>query len=196
MLWFDHACWFIINNLDRFFDATYPNLATKYAAFITWVDKATRIGPIGITTQVTFMSIRGMMEVASLEATVNPDGRLLGKYYKAPGARKVEQFIRNVAFSLETGPSPAPMINKHRKLNINIPDYFGGQVQPQMQNVNYSCNAQERGSGGPVRRLGRGRYNKNYRTSPDQCQQGYVAKQYRGNNNSERRGQDIRCDHE
>jgi hypothetical protein len=158
-----------------------------------WVGKAARIG---VTAQVTFMSIRGMMEVASLEATVNPDGCLLGKYYEALGTRKVEQFIRNVAFSIESGLSPAPMTNKRRKLNINVPDYSGGQVQPQMQNVNYSRNAQGRGFGGPARRPGRGGYNKNYRTSPDQRQQGYMAEQYRVNNNSDHRGQDFPRDHE
>jgi hypothetical protein len=34
MLWFDHAIWFIINNMDRFFDDNYPTLATKLGAFI------------------------------------------------------------------------------------------------------------------------------------------------------------------
>jgi hypothetical protein len=37
MLWFDHAIWFILNNLERFFDSTYPTLTAKYGAFITWL---------------------------------------------------------------------------------------------------------------------------------------------------------------
>jgi hypothetical protein len=37
MIWFDHSIWFILNNLDRFFDSHYPSLAAKYGAFITYV---------------------------------------------------------------------------------------------------------------------------------------------------------------
>ena len=40
MIWFDHSVWFMINNLDRFFDSRYPSLATKFGAFITWISAA------------------------------------------------------------------------------------------------------------------------------------------------------------
>ena len=40
MIWFDHSVWFMLNNLERFFDARYPSLATKYGAFITWISAA------------------------------------------------------------------------------------------------------------------------------------------------------------
>jgi hypothetical protein len=40
MIWFDHAVWFMLNNLERFFDSRYPSLATKYGAFITWMSAA------------------------------------------------------------------------------------------------------------------------------------------------------------
>jgi hypothetical protein len=62
MLWFDHAMWFMINNLEHFFDETYPNLAAKYA-------------------------VCTMMEDVALEATVNPDNCLLAKFYELGAAR-------------------------------------------------------------------------------------------------------------
>jgi hypothetical protein len=37
MIWFDHSIWFILNNLDRFFDSCYPSLVAKYGTFITWI---------------------------------------------------------------------------------------------------------------------------------------------------------------
>ena len=40
MLWFDHAMWFMINNLERFFDKAYVNLTAKFAAFIMWISSA------------------------------------------------------------------------------------------------------------------------------------------------------------
>ena len=40
MIWFDHAVWFMLNNLERFFDSRYPSLASKYGAFITWINAA------------------------------------------------------------------------------------------------------------------------------------------------------------
>ena len=43
MLWFDHAIWFMINNLESFFDQAYGSkLAGKYGAFITWINGAAR----------------------------------------------------------------------------------------------------------------------------------------------------------
>jgi hypothetical protein len=51
MIWFDHAVWFILNNLPRFFDARYPSLAAKFGAFITWISAA---GLLAIKSQITF----------------------------------------------------------------------------------------------------------------------------------------------
>jgi hypothetical protein len=41
----------------------------------------------------------------------------------------MEQFIKNVAFSLETTPSPSPMTNKRCKLNMNVVDTASRHVQ-------------------------------------------------------------------
>jgi hypothetical protein len=40
MIWFDYSIWFMLNNLDCFFDARYPSLASKFGAFITWISSA------------------------------------------------------------------------------------------------------------------------------------------------------------
>jgi hypothetical protein len=157
MLWFDHAIWFIINNLDRFFDDNYPTLATKLGAFITWMSTAAREG---VKMQITFAAVRKMMEDAALEYTVTPEARLLAKYYEAPRARKVERFIKPVVFSLATMPNPSPTANKRRKINVNAIDYSRNTVQPQMRNANVSKFS--RGSSFP--RQGRGGYNRNFKS--------------------------------
>ena len=117
MLWFDHAIWFIINNLGRFFDDAYKtSLAGKFAAFITWLSGTARPA---VSAQITFWSIRRMMEDAALEVTVNPTAKLLAKLYEAPGARIVERFIKPTSFSLETAPTPSPATYKKCKYNAN-----------------------------------------------------------------------------
>jgi hypothetical protein len=55
MMWFDHAVWFMLNNLERFFDSRYPSLAAKYGAFITWMSATCSVA---ICTQVTFIAFR------------------------------------------------------------------------------------------------------------------------------------------
>jgi hypothetical protein len=35
IIWFDHAIWYMVNNLSKFFDDTeHPSIASKYVAFI------------------------------------------------------------------------------------------------------------------------------------------------------------------
>ena len=69
MIWFDHSVWFIINNLDRFFDSRYPSLATKFGAFITWISAA---GLMAVKQQLTFIALRRLMETAALELAAHP----------------------------------------------------------------------------------------------------------------------------
>jgi hypothetical protein len=45
------------------------------------------IGKVGITPEITFMSVCTMMEDVALEATVNPDNCLLAKFYELGAAR-------------------------------------------------------------------------------------------------------------
>jgi hypothetical protein len=155
MLWFDHAIWFILNNLERFFDSTYPTLAAKYGAFITWLNGAAKSV---VCHQITFIAIRRMMEDASVEYSAILDGRLLAKFYEAPGTRQVERFIKPAQFSIETLPNPGPTTNKRRKLNLNVPDNGDGFTQEQRP---ARSNAYSR-YGHAQTRKGRGGYNKNY----------------------------------
>jgi hypothetical protein len=162
MLWFDQAMWFLVNNLERFFDSAYGNsLAAKFGAFITWLNGAARLV---VRAQITFMVTRRMMQEAALEATVNPTGKLLASYYEALGARQVERLIRNAQFSLDTAPSPSPTTNKRRKFNPSGETAPHGYLQPQMRPV--PRGGQTHGAG----RRGRGGYNKNFRPNlNNQC---------------------------
>ena len=158
MIWFDHSVWFILNNLDRFFDSRYPSLAAKFGAFITWISAA---GLMAVKLHLTFMAYRHLMDTAAVELAAHPNEKLLAKFGNAPGARQVERLMKPTAFSLETTPSPSPAVNsKRRRLNMNVtPD--DGQFQPQR-------NAYGPRPRGPEMRQhngngGRGRYNKNFR---------------------------------
>jgi hypothetical protein len=118
MIWFDHSVWFMLNNLDRFFDSRYPSLATKFGAFITWISTA---GLLTVKTQITFMSFRRLMETAAAELAAHPNDKLLAKYLDAPGARQVERLFKPASFSLETTPSPSPTASsRKRRLNMNV----------------------------------------------------------------------------
>ena len=190
MLWFDYAIWFILNNLERFFDSTYPTLAAKFGAFITWFNGAAKIA---ICHQITFIAFCCLMEVASVEYFATLDGRLLAKFYKALGARQVERFIKLAQFSIETLPSPGPTSYNWHKLNLNVPDNGEGythEQRPARSNA-YSC------YGHAQTRRGRGGYNKNY-CSPQQEQNysSYHSDLRRGQNSYQRQGKhpDQPCD--
>jgi hypothetical protein len=118
MLWFDHSVWYMLNNLDRFFDARYPSIASKYGAFLTWVSTA---GLLAVRMQITFIAYRKLMEVAAVELAANPMDKLLAKYADAPRARQIERLFKPASFSLETTPSPCLVSSsRKRRLNINI----------------------------------------------------------------------------
>ena len=159
MLWFDHAIWYMINNLESFFDQAYGSkLAGKYGAFITWINGAARQA---VRAQITFMKIRHLMATAALEATVNVDGKLLAMYFEAPGAKIVERFVRPAQFSLDTAPSASPSTYKKRKYQNN--------TEKSPASIGYQPWSNEhkggRGRGQPRRGRG-GFYNKNYRSNP------------------------------
>jgi hypothetical protein len=159
MLWFDQAMWFLVNNLERFFDSAYGNsLVAKFGTFITWLSGAARLA---VHTQITFMVTRRLMVEAALEGTVNPDGKLLASYYEAPGTRQVECYIKNAQFSLTTAPSPSPTTNKRCKFNASGAPAPPGYVQPQMRPVPMGRAGHLQGAG----RRGRGGYNRNFRPS-------------------------------
>lgn len=107
MLWFDHAIWFMINHLDKFYDDTsYPTLASKYGAFLIWIKGTCRTA---VRAQITFKEIRRLMAIAALEFAVDPSAKLLAKYYEAPGARKIERLFKPASFSEQFVPSPSAL---------------------------------------------------------------------------------------
>lgn len=76
MNWFDQAAWIMRNNLDRFFDSRYPSIASKYGAFLIWINQACMTA---VRAQVVFIAYRKLMEVAALELAANPNDKLLAK---------------------------------------------------------------------------------------------------------------------
>lgn len=90
LIWFDHAVWCMIHNLDIFFPAK-GHLCSKYAALIGWLETAARDA---VKASVTFAHIRSMMIEGVLEFATNPKGKLLTKYGDGAGIRKIERMIR------------------------------------------------------------------------------------------------------
>lgn len=157
MMWFDHSVWFMLNNLDRFFDSRYPSLAAKYGAFLTWMSAACSVA---IRAQVSFIAFRQMMQTAALELAAHPNDKLLAKYGEACGARQVERLFKPASFSLEATPSPSPAgYSKRRRLNMNVgPDE---QYQQRHHGPPTRNRAPEQRPAQSA--AGRGRYNKNFR---------------------------------
>ena len=97
------------------------------------------------------------MAAASLEATVNVDGKLLAMYFGAPGAKIVERFVRPAQFSLDTAPSPSPSTYKKQKFPNNV------ETSPVALGYQQWSGEQKGGRGkGPSQHRCGGSYNKNY----------------------------------
>jgi hypothetical protein len=158
MIWFDHAVWFMLNNLDRLFDSRYPSFTAKFGAFLTWISSAALQA---VRMQLTFIAYRKLMEIAAVELAANPTEKLLAKYPEAPRARQVERLFKPATFSLEIAPSPSPLpVSKKRRLNMNVTPDDAFQNQRGQNNYSRQRNSQDQRTnshGG-----GRGRYNKNF----------------------------------
>ena len=109
MIWFDHAVWCMIHNLDIFFPAK-GHLCSKYAALIGWLETAAREA---VKASVTFAHIRSMMIEGALEFATNPKSKLLSKYGDGAGVRKIERMIRP---SSHTGSSHSSNLSFKRSL--------------------------------------------------------------------------------
>ena len=90
MIWFDHAVWCMVHNLDIFFPAK-GHLCSKYVALVGWLETAARDA---VKASVTFAHIRNWMVEGALEFATNPNGKLLSKHGDGPGIRKIERMIR------------------------------------------------------------------------------------------------------
>jgi hypothetical protein len=118
MIWFDHAIWFMLNNLDRIFYSKYPSITAKYGAFLTWTNT---VGLVVVCMHITFMAYRKLMETTAVELAANPTNKLQTKYVETSGTRQVERLFKLDNFSLEStlSPSSAPLSRK-RRINMNV----------------------------------------------------------------------------
>ena len=156
LIWFDQGVWFMLNNLERFFDNdTYPSLASKFGAFLTWVSAA---AAIATKLQISFIAYRRMMEIAAVEFAANPRNMLLARYGDAAGARQIEKLFKPASFTTESTPSPSPVhYPRKRRINMNVTPETSGQ-QNQFGSRNQSSEPRH-----TFAAAGRGRYNRNFR---------------------------------
>lgn len=141
MIWFDHAVWCMIHNLDLFFPAK-GHLCSKYAAMIGWLETAAREA---VKASVTFAHIRAMMIEGALEYATNPKSKLLTKYGEGAGVRKIERMIRpgsNAGIGHDTNLSfkrTLPDLNQESGGNQHKRMYNGGRGRgsiPHQRNAN------------------------------------------------------------
>ena len=90
MIWFGHAVWCMIHNLDVFFPAK-GHLCSKYAALIGWLETAARDV---VKASVIFAHIRSLMIEGALEYATNPKSKLLSKHGEGAGIINIERMIR------------------------------------------------------------------------------------------------------
>jgi hypothetical protein len=164
VMWFDHSVWYMLNNLELFFDNELPTLVAKFGAFLVWIRDAARIA---VKYQITFAFSRAMMVEASIEFAADPTAKLLPEYKDAAGARQIERLIKPAAFSVANPGTPSPGLSGKRnwsKMNLNI--------SPELRTTPpTSYSRPTRGayhghpSGRSGNRGGRGGYNRNYRPS-------------------------------
>lgn len=152
MIWFDHAVWCMVHNLDIFFPAK-GHLCSKYAALIGWLETAARDAVIA---SVTFAHIRTMMIEGALEYATNPKDKLLTKYGEGTGVRKIERMIRP---SSNTGISHSTNLSFKRAVpDLNQDSGNNPQKRPHNFGRGRGFSTQHRpGNQGPGR--GRGAYN-------------------------------------
>ena len=159
ILWWDHACWYMINNVERFFDdENYPTLNAKFAAFMVWMS---RVGCQVIKSHIVFMYHRKWMTETAVQFAAFPTAKLLDKYPDMVGFRKIERLLKLTSFSIanpETSSQGPP--SKRQRFNLNTPP---SNSQPPRYNGGSSRGrggrfqaASHRGRGGRGQHFGRG----------------------------------------
>lgn len=103
---------------------------------------------------------------AALQFADDPNQKLLADRYDAPGARKIERFIKPASFSKETTPSLAPPPPKRRHQSSNGDRGSPAQHSPGAFNTPPSRNYQYRNNSRSQR--GRGNYSNHKPVSPFQ----------------------------
>lgn len=155
VIWWDHAIWYMVNNLEKFFpNDRFPSLFGKFIAFLTWMYKA---GKMGARAQLCFMHSRNWMMEGALEMAANPKARLFSKYPDMPGFRKVERILKPPSFSVANParPTHGPP-SKRAKINLNAdsPESHNALGAPAYGRGN-SSSGYRRGAGGWMQHGGR-----------------------------------------
>ena len=164
IMWFDHATWYMVNNLGTFFpDSDFPTLASKFVAFITWLSEAARVA---VRFQVAFSYSRELMTEAALGFMADPNAKLLAQYPDGMGVRKIERLFKPANFSVTNPATPNANVGSKRPrgtINCNASPDTSATVTLQRDS---------RGRGGHRgARGGRGGYNRRFRpTGRDQQQ--------------------------
>ena len=119
MVWYNHAVWYVLNHLDKFFPhSEHPSLMAKFVAFIIWVSGPRRLATL---CQIAFNQTRAWMCSAILQYAKNPadDCVILPGLHEA-GPRLIERHIKSKAFSIANPklPSSRPT-SKKQKINLN-----------------------------------------------------------------------------
>jgi hypothetical protein len=160
ILWWDHAIWFLANNLEKFFpDELYPLLTTKFVQFMYWMRDA---GKMAVMGHIMFLHTRHWMRQGSVLLAAEPEASIPGRFKDQPRYRKVERLFKPPSFSLNqvASPSPAPPPHKRGRFNLNVTSP-GPPVQSHPRN---------RGGGYAGRGRGRTRYrrgsNRAYQSRP------------------------------
>lgn len=155
VMWFDHAIWYMVNNLHVFFESDeYPTLVTKFGAFIVWLSNAARVA---VRHQITFHHIRDLMVEASLEYAADSTAKLLANYPQGAGILQIEKWIKPPSFSAANPGTPgSSSSHKRQRTSINI-------NAPARREDDSSTPPLPRSGQRHTTRGGRGGYNRRYR---------------------------------
>jgi hypothetical protein len=157
VIWWDHAVWYIINHLDKFFPQShYPTLMSKYIAFVIWVSGP---GRLAVQCQLAFNHTRNWMGEAVMQYAANPqDDMVLLLGYPEAGPRMIEKHVKPASFMIANPrhPSQGPPSKKQR-INLNTPPSIGTNTA--QTSSAQKQNSRQKTSGGYGRgKSGGGRY--------------------------------------
>ena len=118
IMWWDHAVWFMANNLERFFsNDLHPTLVSKFATFCVWMAGT---GRIATKSHLMFLQSRTWMTEAAVLFAATPNASLMTRYPDLPGFRKVERLLKPISFTLANPVTPSlGPANKRPRINCN-----------------------------------------------------------------------------
>jgi hypothetical protein len=121
IIWFDHAVWYIINHLDKFFPQShYPTLMSRFMAFMIWIAGSARLA---VQCQLAFNQTREWFCEGVLQYAAHPhDDVVILPGYPEVGPCLIERHIKSSCFTIANPrhPSQGPL-SKKQKINLNTP---------------------------------------------------------------------------